>query len=422
MRIATVGRRGAAPAPGEAGLADQRRGLDLEPRAAAVERACPFVVEPLHALRGRPHAGRPRRAARRSRRPACRRLLERARRGRRSDAPRARRARPSAATPHAELRSATASPGRRCSCIARRRTARRRRAGRSSRSLTVCGSKRASAPMPGGRGAGFERHRRRRVEGQAEAGRVAAFPGQASLRRRHGRPRDERADRRRRRRSMRRLRRAGGPPRKAWLVTASSTGVVGRTRPLDRRVDELGDGAGAASRWPHGGTPAGSSASATIMSIAADVAGLRPPSASTRRRKHRAGLRELARCLASTLARAASNCAVLSGGAAPAAVGAAAAAACRCWSSWRVRCASWCSFSVGAAPRVGEDLRGPGERRLAIERRAPDAPQAGVARPRSRASAQAMLAPLLHRRLDERRPAVLQPLGQRRPGLGEHAC
>jgi hypothetical protein len=40
--------RGAAPAPAEAGLPDQRRGLDLEPRALRIKRTGPFVVEPLH--------------------------------------------------------------------------------------------------------------------------------------------------------------------------------------------------------------------------------------------------------------------------------------------------------------------------------------------------------------------------------------
>ena len=72
-----------------------------------------------------------------------------------------------------------------------------------------------------------------------------------------------------------------------------------------------------------------------------------------------------------------------------------------------------------APPRIAEDLGSPGERRLAVEGRSPDAPQARIAR-QVAGVAQAVLSPLLHGRLDEGEPSVAEALGERRPGFRQH--
>ena len=144
--------------------------------------------------------------------------------------------------------------------------------------------------------------------------------------------------------SMRRFRRAGAPARKAWLVTASSTGSSGA------RVHLTGASAifGTAKRCQPLGEWRYScrfSASATIMSMLPRSQALSATAtASVEGNTERAAASRP--IFASTPASAVSNCAVVSAAAAPAAAGAPAWAACRCCSSSRVRCASWCSLSM----------------------------------------------------------------------------
>ena len=267
------------------------------------------------------------------------------------------------------------------------------------------GQRRARASEARGRG---------RIErpGSAAPCRAPSRPGAPRIRR--GRPRDGRADRRPRCGSMRRLRRAGAPPRKAWLVTANETGSSGA------RVHFTAPSASLATAdrcQPFGAWRYSCrfSASATIMSITPRSQALTASGGGSLDGKtERAAARRPMR--ASTPARALSNWAVVSTGAAPAA-----APTLGRLSLLQLLAGAkseLVQLQRGAAARVGKDLGGPGERRLAVERRTPDAPQARVARQLARL-AQAVLAPLLHRRLDERRPAIAEPLGQRRPGLGQ---
>ncbi len=167
--------------------------------------------------------------------------------------------------------------------------------------------------------------------------------------------------------------------------------LFGRTRPLDRadrrawrrrtRCQPFGV-------WRYS---CRFSASATIMSIAPMIAGLDRGGGRLVRRKHRARRREPAdarRRRRRARSRTARWSAIGSRAGRRSALGRLAllqllAGAMR----------ELVQLQRRAAPRIAEDLGGPGERRLAVEGRTPDAPQAGVAREVARRRAGRACAP-----------------------------
>ena len=371
------GRR-AAPAPGDAGLADQRRGLDLEPRRLRCRAPGPTRCRAAPCRRETRLAG-PRhdccQAAASTGAPSFSSLQV----GRR------RRDGLGGRRPDHRLPGRMAHLGQPLRCVVdahlqrdRRRTARRRRAGRSSRSSPSAGRRPPRRRFRAARRSASAAPGARRVERQAEARRVAALPRQMPLRAdvddlgmdariADGVVLDAQVEARRRTAAQGMARR---PPARPAPRARASTGHGG--------VGELGDRERAASRSARGDIPAGSRPRRPSCRSTPRSQALSADRRPVARRKHRARRGEPADARVDAGERGFE----LRGASAPA------PRRPPLRPRPRLPLLQLLARAMGklvqlqrrTAPRVAKDLGGPGERRLAVERRTPDAPQAGVAR------------------------------------------
>ena len=215
---------------------------------------------------------------------------------------------------------------------------------------------------------------------------------------------------------------AGEPPRKAWLATAE----------LDRRLSgaRVHLTAASASLATANSLPAVRRVAVFLKALGlghhhvdrAEIAGLRPGRRRSQSTETPIAPRRATLICASTprqrgfeLRRGRQRCAA--GRRAPR------PRLRRCCSSWRGAMRELVQLQRGAAARIGQDLARPSANaRLAVEGGTPDAPTGWrSARGRRRRAGRAC-GPCRTAASTNARPAVLQPLGQRRPGLRQHAA